>query len=231
MRIAAISDIHGRIRDLECPEGVDVIIIAGDICPDFPNDPVNLQAKWLKTKFAAMLHDFVESNPYVTIYMTWGNHDWTQAMLREIEDSWPANVYCVVDAWVPIGGKKVWFSPWVQKLGGWAWNQSDTKAFERYSKIPDDIDIIVSHAPPYGAGDSIAASRFKYGLISEPNDHIGSWELSFWARKNKNLQLIICGHIHEDRGTHQLEHIKVVNVASVDEAYERYPERWTILEI
>ena len=232
MKLVCISDMHGRLPAPPTETG-DAVIIAGDICPDFIDGHAyggyelegvtsTSQKEWLKNEFAEWLKTIPKP-----CYLTWGNHDRTRLMTRAIEESWPVDVHCIVDDATLIHGpddevKKVWFSPWVQDLPGWAWNTTYQRAAELYAAIPDGIDIIVSHAPPKWDGD------LCNGV------HLSSVELRERALQLPKLTNIICGHIHEDRGIHKIlgqRHIIVTNVASVDGDYVPYPERWTIIEI
>ena len=96
-----------------------------------------------------------------------------------------------------------------------------------YAAIPDDIDILVSHAPPSGYGDCLKESALKYGL--ERNTRVGSPELAARLESFEDI-FVICGHIHEDRGRFIAQHNIVYNVSSVDGDYIPYPNRWTMLE-
>ena len=217
MRIALISDTHGNLPSI--PEDVDAVIHAGDICPDAPTGG-RTQEEWLASTFAEWC-----ATSAVPIYATWGNHDFTQRLTRAWEDNLRPSVYIIVDAWVPITGRKVWFSPWVPNLPMWAWNLSERALATKASNIPDDIDIIVSHGPPYGCGDA---------LYDTGHNRVGSHALRHRIGQLPNLTHVICGHIHEDRGTHIIhdDHdITVLNVASVDGNYDPYTPRWTFLEL
>jgi Icc-related predicted phosphoesterase len=221
MVVALTSDWHGMLPD-EIPE-CDAMIVAGDICPDFI-DPMQ-QPRWLMNEFPDWVREHIPIT--IPIYATWGNHDWTQELTRETEEYWPTNIKMIVDDWHPINGRKVWFSPWCQNLPRWAWNLSDEAATKAYARIPPDIDIIVSHAPPFGAGDSLHWSATKYGLPK--GTRVGSKELAARIKELSQLRMVICGHIHEDRGVH-LGDVEVFNVASVDGGYTPHDNRFVVVE-
>lgn len=222
MRLALISDTHGWLPNY-CPLGVDAVIHAGDIGPD------GRMIEWWKEDFVPWAEQVK-----VPIYATFGNHDFKQPPV----DLVPDNVQLIVDTKVEIDGLKVWFSPWVTNLPRWAWNLSEDEAKTKYATIPTDIDILVSHAPPFGVGDSLRESATKYGLT--PDTRVGGTALREWlesSRKTRLLQgysdypLVICGHIHEDRGIHVHNNLVVINVASVDGSYQPQRDRWTLLEV
>lgn len=202
MKIAAISDIHGMLP-LPCKQ-VDLVIIAGDICPDV--SPVG-QEKWLEkefTQWCALL-------PTKQILATWGNHDFVGQMLLKQ----PKDFY--VDEMVEVDGIKIWLSPWVPNLPRWAFSFPNDIPEEKVKGIPT-CDILVSHGPPRGAGDHIPGVGRTIHVGSETlRDHL----------KVIEPMMVICGHIHEARGYYGT----VRNVASVDGNYVPYPERWTYIEL
>ena len=219
MRLALISDTHGMLPT-SFPPDIDAIIHAGDIGPDREYD-------WYGVEFARWC-----ARANVPVYFTWGNHDFIgqrvewQDQRDFLYDLAPNARECKDEA-VSIGGKKFWFSPWVTNLPTWAFNLTPEQAMAKHAQIPDDVDFIVSHAPPYGAGDSLRASAIKYGLPN--NERVGDIALGIVARKIKAP--IICGHIHEDRGITLRDGLHVINVASVNGLYRPQPDRWTLLEI
>lgn len=84
---------------------------------------------------------------------------------------------------------KVWGSPWTPEFGGWAWNYTrGDEAKEVHKDIPKDVDVLLTHGPPYGLGD---LDKIHDG------SHVGCEEL---ARKLKQGEMRpavwACGHIH-----------------------------------
>jgi hypothetical protein len=45
-----------------------------------------------------------------------------------------------------LDGIKIFGIPWI-------FEKNSEKLFDLYSKIPEDTDILITHAPPYGYGD------------------------------------------------------------------------------
>ena len=74
MRIVALSDQHGFLPEIpRC----DLLIIAGDICPDgfgqqFAMDAPELQKAW----FDHTIRPWLARAPATRTILTWGNHDW-----------------------------------------------------------------------------------------------------------------------------------------------------------
>ena len=210
IKLCLTSDLHGELPEIpEC----DLLVIAGDICPDrFPKegrgvfpDPEG-QQKWVESKFKEWWQDI----PAKEAIATWGNHDF-------VGEIYPNN-NITVDALADTQtGLKIWMTPWSNRSGPWAYMKlrGDLKAI--YDSIPDGLDILVSHQPPFGYGD-----------VAPSFEHVGSREL-LDAIKRAKPKMVVCGHIHglKERmgyGTYNIivgdTHIPVYNVAHVNEWYE-----------
>lgn len=204
MKIYALSDQHGHL-DFELPEA-DLILHAGDICPDF--SPGSLwgrqkQEEWLLKKWI----------PWTTgkkVEATFGNHDFIAAetFLDAIK----------VDTLLSFKKLKIWFSPWSNRFGAWSWMARPDHLADIYADIPRGVDIIVSHQPPFGFGDQVA--RKWRQPDEDPDGHVGSVEL-LAAIDRVQPKVVICGHIHSGYGSYQYNHTTIHNVAIVNEAYER----------
>lgn len=148
--------------------------------------------------------------------MTWGNHDWCG------ESSFTGGGNFTSDAAVETKAGKVWCTPWSNTFGGWALMKAPAKLVEIYAEIPDDVDILVSHQPPYGYGDTIPNEYLIYQ--DDKNDpHVGSKELAA-AIVRVHPKLVVCGHIHGGFGRYagcwgNEQGIPVYNVSHVDEQY------------
>jgi Icc-related predicted phosphoesterase len=203
MKIACISDTHGLFLP-EIPEDCDYVIHAGDVGPD------RNCSDWLKGPFS----EWASKHKKLT-FMTWGNHDFIgERMKKQIiqQEFLPHNVLLCVDEWCWVGNKKVWFSPWSNQFGDWAFMAPEDKLAQLYAVIPDDVDIIVSHGPPLGYGD------FTYYYWHQ---NVGSQSLIGRFSGLKKCSHIICGHIHEAKGTYKVDDSKtVVNCSQVDLQYQ-----------
>ena len=144
LTIVAMSDLHGMIPTFGIPNG-DVLVIAGDICPDRPTgkggffpDPMG-QAEWLDETF----EPWFRTLPHPHKLITWGNHDFSAR-----NEKWRGKV-CVEET-IVIKGVKFWLSPWSPQYGSWAWMKDEAGLAKVYAQIPSDADVIVSHAPAHG---------------------------------------------------------------------------------
>lgn len=202
MKLALISDTHGELPDPELFEDADAIIHAGDIGPD-----MDVKA-WIRNVWEPWVGK-VEA----PVYATFGNHDFP-AKWGMVDNQIYADTYAV------IGGHKIWFSPWSPRFYNWAWMKSEPELSEIYRKIPDDINIIISHSPPYQCCDQ-----------NIEGEHCGSKALRVRMQELPNLRYLICGHIHEAYGMKMLGETTILNVASVNERYEPRVDQIVWLEI
>lgn len=202
MKLALISDTHGMLPDPELFDGVDAILHAGDVGPDY-----NVR-EWISSTFIP----WQDALP-CPLYATLGNHDFPDKWNIEIP-----NIY--LDEERKIGDLNVWFSPWSPTFGSWAWMRSEPALTEICQQIPDDTHIIVSHSPPYQLCD-----------MNAQGEHCGSKALRVRMQKLPDLKFIICGHIHEGRGEKALGGVRVINASCVDEHYSMWDNPITWLEV
>lgn len=124
LRIVAMSDVHGEWDRIVVPEG-DILIIAGDLCDDVPEE-------------RASANDWVASLPHGQKLYVPGNHD-----LGGIDDAalFPA-ARLLVDECLEIEGVRIYGAPWPS---------TGREDYERL--IPSRIDVLVTHEPPLGVRD------------------------------------------------------------------------------
>lgn len=237
MRIVALSDQHGFLPDIT---PCDLLIVAGDICPDrlgffvarFAPDQ---QARWFDVKIRAWL----DASPATHKVATWGNHDWCGQACDFSRDA-PADaptskLQILVDeatripAKASTGGESaassltVWATPWSNQFMDWAFMKAPADLARLYATVPAGIDILVSHQPPYGYGDR--TSDYGSGKI----EHVGSRELLATIERVRP-KLVICGHIHGGHGQYEHQGIPIYNVSVVDEQYRLVHEP-TLIEL
>lgn len=235
MRIAALSDLHGWLPEIpEC----DVVVFAGDICADgylgkWARHHPRVQGIWMEEKFLPYLEKW--KHRFTHAVGTWGNHDYLGKNPTDYPDHGPFDV--VVDDYLKIGmvvGEpfKFWFSPWSHTFMDWCWMLSPEDLAKKHALIPSDVDILVSHAPPFGYGDE-ADEYDGYGNPTGKRIHVGEPSLLEAINRIKP-KLVICGHIHGGFGkyTHSMTatavggtdafelDIPIYNVSVVNEQYQ-----------
>lgn len=151
MRVVFISDTHGEEGLVTIPEG-DLLIHAGDI--------TNWGEIYLLEKFDRWVGEMTFAKTIVVP----GNHDVNVADTEETRDRL-SNCYLLVDSSVKFGGYKIYGSPWTPGFTGYgAYHRSrgvDIK--EVRDKIPSDVDILVTHGPPFGMLDYVAGAKDPQG--------------------------------------------------------------------
>lgn len=99
---------------------------------------------------------------------------------------------------------KIFGSPWQPEFFDWAFNLPRGKPLsEKWAAIPSDVDILVTHTPPYGILDSVHNGK-----------HLGCEELrNVFDRGNIAPRLHVFGHIHDGYGVHFTGETLFVNAA------------------
>lgn len=221
MRIIATSDWHGELPTLpKC----DLLLLVGDILPDFFPQPLNVRKNLQRQWFYGKVVPHVMSIATHTVGV-WGNHDfWGEdpaARNIKILDTQHRQVTILTDddtiVWPPeedgTTSLHIWGVPWVTKLPRWAFNKTEQELREKLEYFPRSADIVLSHAPPLWFGDRVVSGN-----------HVG-WEgLYRWLTQGaEKVPLVLSGHIHEGFGSYVNNGVH--NVAYMDEHYEPQ-ERW-----
>lgn len=223
--IRAVSDLHGNLPEIESCN--ILLLVAGDVCPDFSGGPhwqsgleggKFRQGEWLDTYFRPWL----EAVPADAIVGIAGNHDYVFEHPSLVPDlPWTY----LEDTEANVQGFRVYGTPWVPNLPMWAFHADPRILKISRSAIPTDLDILMTHGPPYGYGDIVGA---KYG--PRAGTHVGDEPL-LKELDRIGAKLHVFGHIHEGRGIyvadnppHSWPNRTMANVAMVDEFYDPYPQ-------
>lgn len=203
MIIDCISDLHGYCPKLE---GGDLLIVAGD-----------LTSTHSEVEHLSMWKDLSKLN-YHKVIIVAGNHD---SYLETAEGEtlirhYSPNIQYLCDEGIIYGDYKIWGSPWTLKFKGinpkcTAFTGTEEELKEKWDLIPDDVDILITHSPPYGIMDGV--HDYRTGNIRHCGSKTLYKKIDFMKNKPK---LWIWGHIHEGYGIHNTEFIKV-NASHVDE--------------
>jgi Icc-related predicted phosphoesterase len=184
MRVVIAADPHG---DLPVVPPCDLLLLPGDYNGRGLEEPA-AQAVWLDT----VLRAWLESVPAAAIAATGGNRDYALFRDRSLADSLPWSF--LVDERATVGGLEVYGTPWTPPFGkGWAWKASETRLMDvHYPPIPDEIDVLLSHGPPFGLGDLVRRRRSGSSALRTALDRL--------VAESGRLSLLACGHLHEGRG-------------------------------
>jgi hypothetical protein len=132
------------------------------------------------------------------------------------------------DSGTEFEGLKIWGSPWTLTFDGinpncTAFTGDEALLAEKFALIPDDIDILVTHGPPYGVLDK-----------TDRGECVGSHSLLRRLGGFLSPRLHVFGHIHESYGQTVLEYfikrdkespveakcIDSINCSHVNERYQ-----------
>ena len=221
IKIAAISDMHGMLEGLD-PRGREICVIAGDFSEQtgFGRVAMKAQRDWIHDEFFEWTGRF----PDTTFIVVAGNHDLcldpTMTSRYSSENwkiEWPSNVKYLCDSGVEVYGLKFYGTPWIPIINYmWAFEGERDELKKRFSAIPENVDVLVTHSPPRLSG-YLGDVSLEFGADS---DKFGSSELAD-AIFEKKPRRVFCGHIHS--GSHNpfmFGDTVVQNVSRVNESYE-----------
>jgi Icc-related predicted phosphoesterase len=237
MIIDCISDLHGNYPRLE---GGDLLIIAGDLTRTGERAEFEkffsewlVRADYKKKIFIAGNHDnaLVGWNGYDSKFFQNVSYLCDSGTEFEYDDGTGLELEeCGMHPGCAITTYKIWGSPWTKKFPGMNPNcmaftvDTEEELAEKWKLIPDDIDILITHSPPFFSLDEVK------GEWDEENDKffiesVGSFSLEEAVTRIKP-SLHVFGHIHENGG--QILHLvhldksltTQVNASHVNERYE-----------
>jgi Icc-related predicted phosphoesterase len=197
MKIVAMSDIHAH-SNFFVPDG-DVLIIAGDLGSYGSLNGCN---------------HFISLLPHKYKILVGGNHD-SFLVLGVLKDKFP-NIIYLEDSEIIIDGVKFYGAPW-HGVCGWPFGLDATERKAKWDKIPNDIDVMITHMPPYGIMDDIGGMPDGCPYLQE-------------RVKQISPKLHIFGHVHEHTGTMKIGNTIYANVSLCDGARNltKTPQIFTI---
>lgn len=198
MKMVVISDTHGQHRDLILPDG-DILIHAGDISRGGTKEQVIDFLEW-----------FAEHPHSHKVFIS-GNHDFffEQSESKEVRRIIPEGIIYLNDSGIEINGVKFWGSPITPWFHSWAFNRHrGAEIKQHWDLIPDNIDVLITHGPPFGVLDETA-----YGK------RVGCEELLLRVYHVKPRYHLF-GHIHESYGSFTKGEITFINASVLDDRYK-----------
>jgi Icc-related predicted phosphoesterase len=146
MIIDCIGCLHGNYPKLE---GGDLLIVTGDLTARDDIDEYIYFVEWLNYQ------------KYKKKIVISGNHDNLVKDHLKWKDDPPTAFEYLCDSGTEFEGLKIWGSPWTSTFEGMnphcmAFTCDSEENLEiKWARIPDDIDILITHSPPYGILDGI----------------------------------------------------------------------------
>jgi Icc-related predicted phosphoesterase len=195
MKIVLISDTHNQHNKMNIPDG-DILIHAGDFTSQGKIYEITAFNKWL------------ESLTHKHKIIIAGNHDLLFENQPSLAESLITNAIYLNDSGITLENLKFWGSPVSPRFYDWAFNKDRGEAIKRHwDLIPDGIDILITHCPPYGILDK-----------NNEGEHVGCEELSKAIPRIKP-KIVVFGHIHEGYGIINQNDISFINACSLNERY------------
>jgi predicted phosphohydrolase len=200
MKIICISDTHGK-HGLIYLEQTDILLFAGDA--------MTCGYKLSELKDFLTWFSIQPANHKI---MVAGNHDrWIENNpkdFRELLKDYPDIIY-LEDEFVVVDGLKIYGTPHTKVFYNWAFNRTEDQLTELFAKIPNDIHILVSHAPQRDVLDRLM-----------DNQRVGELPLQQKMWQLRKLKLHVFGHLHDSFGLVKPYNKYVsVNASQVDEEY------------
>lgn len=202
MKIWLISDTHGKHEELIMPDNIDMVISAGD--GGTYKDPYNCKPD------LDMFLVWFNSLPIKHKVYIPGNHD-TAMESDLIEESLYQEINFLFHESIEIDGVKIFGSPYTPAFLGWAYNSTNEELVELWKDIPNDLDILVTHGPPWGILDR-CADGYRAGC-----KHL------LYEVERAKPKYHVFGHIHEDGG--KKEHhgeTEFINASILDLGYKHH---------
>jgi Icc-related predicted phosphoesterase len=165
-----------------------LLIVAGDLTARDTNE------NWVE------FENWITSQPYEEKIIIAGNHDnFLQSMdEHRMHRYWDkVKITYLCDSGTEFEGLKIWGSPWTLKFPRMNPHcmaftcDTEEELAEKWGKIPDNVDILITHGPMHGCLD-----ENSYGKMH------GSVSLAQILYKIKP-KIHCCGHIHESYQCHR----------------------------
>lgn len=199
MRLIVISDTHGLHHRIDGPPDGDVLVHAGD----FMNSGYDVQD-------ILSFNRWLGDQPFKHRLVCGGNHDRYFEAAPHQARALLNNATYLENSGVMIDNVTIWGSPYTPAFLNWAFMYSRGTSAQRYwNLIPYNLDVLITHGPPFGILDQTAPGEA----------HLGCEEL-LDAIEEKKPRVHLFGHIHGGAGTFQNETTRFVNAAYLNERYK-----------
>ena len=158
MKLWHISDTHGLHGQLQVPDGIDIVVHTGDASnykDPYRNEP----------ELRAFI-DWFATLPVPTKVFIPGNHDTSLEkglITRDLIEH--RKIHLLINEERTIGGLRFWGSPLTPRYGDWAYMKDRGTINRIWDNIPDGIDVLATHGPPYGVLDATYDHHNKVELV------------------------------------------------------------------
>lgn len=218
MKVGIISDTHLLLQNHINTDSGDVLIHCGDCLNHGSFKELPRFIEW-----------FTQQR-YKHKILVFGNHDFCldhkDVMIRGSSLSMcaDAGIHVLIDRKIEIDGVSFYGSPWQGSLPHWSAYKDRKERALLWKKIPEGLDFLITHIPPYGILDKAykwTGDKYFY-QTKEPTEHAGS-KLLLKEIERARPKIACWGHIHESRGTTKKNGITFINAACLDRGYKPWP--------
>ena len=215
MKICATSDLHGYLPEID---KCDLVLICGDI--------VSLRSqrypKSCKKWYTGVFQPWVDSLPCDKVLFIPGNHEvgveGHDDEYKKLFGPYKKATILIHEPYEYLSDDgtfyKIFGTPYCKVFGNWAYMRPNSDLKERFSEIPEGLDILLTHDVAYGYADQ-SLQDIGYGT----EEHFGTVELRD-AILEKKPKYHFSGHIHTaDHNLIMIGDTKHYNVSYIDEKY------------
>lgn len=158
MKLWHISDTHNNHWQIRPPDGIDIVVHSGDASNW--KDPYRNEAE---------LRGFIDwfaTLPIPLKVFVPGNHDTSLEkglITRDLIES--RGIITLINEEKEIGGLRFWGSPFTPRYGDWSYMKDRGTINRIWDNIPEGLDVLVTHGPPYGVLDATYDHHNKVELV------------------------------------------------------------------
>lgn len=211
-RIVFISDTHNKHKRLNS-KGMGNVLGSGDFLVH-AGDSTSVGKDYEIRNFL----DWFSKTDFTHKIFIAGNHDFGfqptlsafPPIYPDIDPKYKENgVHYLLDSSVEIDGIKFYGSPWQPEFYNWAFNlpRNGSELQLVWNKIPGDVDVLITHGPPFSI------------LDVAPNGRVGC-ELLYKRVFEVKPKIHVFGHIHDSYGQRSIDGVEFLNASVLDDRYE-----------
>lgn len=223
MKIAVVSDLHGNLPIYPSDywkglEECELLLICGDIIPLHIQFNMVASKQWLIEEFKP----WAVSLPVEQVYFIAGNHD----AFMELNDKTMHEIFSKSDKvtylmheyidYLSCQDSKVYRifgTPYCHIFGNWPFMRDEETLTRKFSEIPGNVDVLMTHDAPYGTSD------ICFQGFAADGQHKGCPELRD-VIIDKKPKYNFHGHLHSaNHGEELLGETKVYNTSILNEQY------------
>eukprot|EP00965_Chrysotila_dentata_P168416 5561261-Pleurochrysis_carterae.AAC.6 len=217
-KLLCLSDTHCMHDDLtQTLPAADILVHTGDFTFAGRQEEIESFSKWVDALIATgrVRHAvFIAGNHELSLELS-ARHEAVRKRQRAMKEALQVGherVQYLEDSSVCIDGLHFYGSPWTTLCGReWAFQERDTieGLGRRFSAIPDNVDVLLTHQPPRGQGDHGDPTRAGSQLLLQKVLEVKPLVHAF-------------GHIHAGNGVSRHADLRTlfVNSAVCDDDWE-----------